>query len=59
LGRLNGLVVLFEWTRKCPRKEILIAKPVGRRRRRERPKLRWEDGVNNDVKAVRERNRNI
>jgi hypothetical protein len=50
LSRLNwaGHVVRMEKQR--PAKRILIDKPVGRRRR-ERPKLRWED-----VKALRERN---
>jgi hypothetical protein len=38
-----------------PVKRILSAKPEGRRKR-ERPKLRWKDGVDNDVKALRERN---
>jgi hypothetical protein len=33
-------------------KKILIAKPEGRRKRKGRPKLRWEDGVDNDVKAL-------
>jgi hypothetical protein len=37
-------------------KRILIAKPEGRRKRKGRHKLRWE-GVENDIKALGERNR--
>jgi hypothetical protein len=41
-------------------KRILIPKAVGssrrRKRRRRRPKMSWKDGVDNDVKALRERN---
>jgi hypothetical protein len=36
-------------------KRILIANPEGRRKRKGRPKLRWQ-GVDNDVKALGERN---
>jgi hypothetical protein len=38
-----------------PAKRILNAKLEGARRRG-RSKLRWEDGVDNDVKALGERN---
>jgi hypothetical protein len=38
-----------------PAKRILNAKPEGRRKGG-RPKLRWEDEVDNDVKALGERN---
>jgi hypothetical protein len=37
-----------------PANRILNAKPEGRRKRG-RPKLRWEDEVDNDVKAPGER----
>jgi hypothetical protein len=38
-----------------PVKRILNAKPEGRSKRG-RPELRWEDGVDSDVKALGERN---
>jgi hypothetical protein len=38
-----------------PAKIILNAKPEGRRKRG-RPALRWEDGLDYDVKALGERN---
>jgi hypothetical protein len=40
-----------------PAKRIFNAKPEGRRKRG-RPKLRWEDGVDNDFEALGERNWN-
>jgi hypothetical protein len=38
-----------------PAKRILTAELEGRRKR-ERPKLRWKDGVDNDIQALGERN---
>jgi hypothetical protein len=55
VGRLKwaGHVVLMNQQR--PAKRILNAKPEGRRKRT-RPKLRLEDGVVSNVKALGERN---
>jgi hypothetical protein len=44
--------MLFQWTSNDQR--ILTAKPEGGREKG-RLKLRWEDGVDNDVKALGER----
>jgi hypothetical protein len=44
----------FEWTAET-NNIILNTKPEGRRII-ERPKLRWEDGVDNDIKPLGERN---
>jgi hypothetical protein len=59
VGRLKWFVrvVRMDWQR--PARIIFNAKREGRRNRG-RPKLGWEDGVDNDVKALRESNwRNI
>jgi hypothetical protein len=55
VGRLKwaGHVLLMDQQR--PAKRILNAKLKGTRRRG-RPKLRWEDGVDKEVKALGERN---
>lgn len=42
--------MLFEWIGNDLQKYIFNVKPEGRRKRG-RPKLKWEDGVDNDVKA--------
>jgi hypothetical protein len=49
LGRLRwaGHIIRMEEDR--PAKRILISNPGGAR---ERPKIRWEDGVGNDSKAI-------
>jgi hypothetical protein len=56
LGRLKwaGLVVRMGQQRHA--KRILNARPEGSRKRGRRPKLRWEDGVDNDVKPLGDRN---
>jgi hypothetical protein len=46
-------VVQMDW--QLPEKRILNAKPEGRRKRG-RPKLRWDDGMDKDVKALGKRN---
>jgi hypothetical protein len=55
LGRLKwgGHVVRTDQHRLA--KRILNVKPEGRRKRGT-PKLKWEDGVDNDAEVLRERN---
>jgi hypothetical protein len=52
VGKLKsaGLVVRMDQQR--PTKRILKAKPEGRREIKKRPIRRWEDGADNDVKAL-------
>jgi hypothetical protein len=47
---------MFEWTTNNLRKEVLIPNQKAGEKRG-RPELRWEYGVDKDVKAVKERNR--
>jgi hypothetical protein len=59
VGRLKWANHVVRMDEQQPAKIILNAK-LEDTRRRGRPKLRWEDGVDKDVKALGERNwRNI
>jgi hypothetical protein len=55
VGRLKWAGHVVRMDQQRPAKRILNAKLEGTRRRG-RPKLRWEDGVGKDVKALGERN---
>jgi hypothetical protein len=55
VGRLKWTSHVFGIDQQRPAERIMNAKPVDRRNR-ERPELRWEDEVNNDVKALEEMN---
>jgi hypothetical protein len=55
VGRLKWAGHVVQTDQQRPAKRILNAK-LESTRRRGRPKLRWEDGVDKDVKALGERN---
>jgi hypothetical protein len=54
-GRLKWAGHVVRMDQQRPAKRIINFKPEGRGKRG-RPKLRWEDGVENDIKALGERN---
>jgi hypothetical protein len=55
VGRLRWADHVVRMDQQRPAKRILNAKLEGTRRRG-RPKLRWEDGMDKNVKALGERN---
>jgi hypothetical protein len=55
MGRLKWAGMSFEWTNGDLQKEFLMPNQKAKEKRG-RPKLRWEDGVDNYVKALVERN---
>jgi hypothetical protein len=55
VGRLSWAGHVVRMDQQRPARRILNARLEGTRRRG-RPKLRWEDGVDKDVKALEERN---
>jgi hypothetical protein len=52
--RFKWVSHVIRWDQQQRAERILIAKPEGRKRGR--PKMRWEDRMDNDVKILGERN---
>ncbi|GFT57061.1 uncharacterized protein TNCV_1691211 [Trichonephila clavipes] len=53
-NELNRQVTLLEWTKAAPLKEVFNVQPIGTRIK-DRPNLRWIDGLEKDLLVLRTR----
>ncbi|GFV92567.1 hypothetical protein TNCV_1374181 [Trichonephila clavipes] len=54
-NELNGQVTLSEWTKTVVRKKVFNAQPIGTRRKG-RPSLGWNDGLEKDLLVLKTKN---